>query len=150
MNFIKYFINKKYMDNLTLIGAGSYSDVYLYKTVASTFVIKKIRSEEYINTGLREIEILKKIDHPNICKYKNSVTIDNTLFIHLEYGGVSLFDNKIPYDLFDVKILFKQIIDSVYYLHRNNIAHLDLSPRNILVNDDKIVKIIDFGSATYF
>ena len=45
----------------------------------------------------------------------------------------------------EVKLIFKQLVDGVSYLHKNNIAHRDLKLENILIDDNKNIKVIDFG-----
>lgn len=136
------------MDELTLIGRGTYSDVYLYDDI---YVIKQFKYNNLKHIAYREIEVLKKCNHPNITKYFAHEIIDDILYIKLEYNGKSLYDTIASYDyLSEVKQIFKQIVDAVYYLHTSEIAHLDLSLRNILINENKVIKLIDFGSATYF
>jgi len=49
-----------------------------------------------------------------------------------------------------VKCLFKQILEGLGYLHANFILHRDLKPGNIIINDQGIVKIIDFNSAKIY
>ena len=46
------------------------------------------------------------------------------------------------------KVIFKQIVDGVAYMHDKNIIHRDLKLENVLINNDKVIKIIDFGFST--
>lgn len=46
--------------------------------------------------------------------------------------------------------MIKGICGGLHYLHQNNIAHLDLKPANILVDDNKVPKLTDFGLARCF
>lgn len=45
---------------------------------------------------------------------------------------------------------FKQLLNGVEYLHSQNIAHRDLKPENLLLSEDDVIKISDFGTATVF
>ena len=39
------------------------------------------------------------------------------------------------------------LLNGLYYLHNNNIIHCDIKPQNLMINQNNILKIIDFGSA---
>ena len=45
---------------------------------------------------------------------------------------------------------FKQIISGLAYLHRKGVAHRDIKPENLLLDEDEVIKISDFGMATIF
>lgn len=108
----------------------------------------------------REITLMQRLDHPNIVKFYDSIDTNKTINLVMEHvKGKSLYSylkakRYRRIDERDAKILFKQIVDGVNYLHKQNIAHRDLKPDNILLEDkygsgsfstDLNVKIIDFG-----
>ena len=106
----------------------------------------------------KESEIYSKLNHPNILKMYESIEeeIDiksqNRIFILraivLEYASKGELYNYIkdigPFDEDMARIIFKQILMGVQYLHENGIAHMDLKLNNILINDDYSIKIADF------
>ena len=98
-----------------------------------------------------EISILKKLNHENIMKMYEIIDTPNNLYLILEYiNGISLLqyiknmsDHKINEK--KCKILFYQIVKGINYCQLKNICHRDIKLENILIIDNKKIKIIDFG-----
>ena len=148
---------------------GGMSSIYLAHHITDPdkmYVIKKIiekcsASSFYIEMFHREAEISKKLDHPNIVKTFEVGQNNHDLFIVLEYIPglnlreiISVFKNqnqefKIEFLLY----LLKEISKGLAYLHYDMaklpdcdpIIHRDISPQNIMIDEDGSVKIIDFG-----
>ena len=113
------------------------------------------------NSVFREIQILKKTDHINIVKLheiiegpksvKNLFTKINLIMELVE--GISLLNyikskpNK-RIEENECKEIFSQIIKGIYYCHENNIYHRDIKLENLIIDETKRVKIIDFGFGT--
>ena len=103
----------------------------------------------------REIEILKKVKHPNIVQLYSVIETEKQIFLIMEYiKGQELYQ----YILLKKKLseeeacfYFQQIISGIEYLHKLKIAHRDIKSENILIEQNtKTIKIIDFGlSNTY-
>ena len=109
--------------------------------------ISNLQDKERIN---REIKIMKKINHFNITKLYTIIETKYIIYLVQEYvQGKELNDylyskGKLPE--FEACQFFHQIISGLSYLHHMGIAHRDFKPENILLtNDNKILKIIDFG-----
>jgi serine/threonine protein kinase len=154
-------IDKKYKINLKfLLGRGTFSRVYLgYDQEESRKVaIKQIEHdmipEEHIQRISSEISLVKKLNHPNIVRTYDVITISKKTFIIMEYcGGGDLAqliktekirEEKARYYLY-------QLMKGLEYLRSKNILHRDLKPANLLLSDDKrILKIADFGFAKVF
>ena len=166
INEIDYSPERKYK-LISNIGQGSYGNVYLAYNIFTNekVAIKKIyktydevTEEEIIN----EIEILKKLNHPDIVKILEFYKTEQAYYIVSEYcSGGELFD-KVEKHLSEnqISVIFKQILSGLSYLHSNNIVHRDLKLENILISDKEYVpitqeeyldiKIIDFGNAKHF
>jgi serine/threonine protein kinase len=98
---------------------------------------------------LNEYQMMKMLDdHPNIIKIFSYNRIDKSITMELGKYSLYYYIHSIP--SIESSIESKQIIDNmisaVYYLHQNNIAHLDISPENFVVFED-CVKIIDFSTS---
>ena len=163
---------------LRVIGEGRYGAVYKarnYKT-GECFALKKIfmdYDEDGIpSTTIREIALLKQMEHPNIVKLHETffhsnnsnnsydTDIDNScnsdfpdLYLVLDLLSCDLkkFLDKQQQngDLLNMNILqniFKQILIGIEYCHSHNILHRDLKPQNILINTKTfLIKLTDFG-----
>jgi calcium-dependent protein kinase len=166
LNEINNSPEKKYK-MINSIGQGSFGNVYLAENIYSKekVAIKKLYKTLDITTEseiINEIEILKKLNHPNIVKVLEFYKTDQAYYIVSEYcNGGELF-NKAESHLSErqICVIFKQILSGLYYLHSKNIVHRDLKLENILISDIEYVpltgeeyldiKIIDFGNAKHF
>jgi len=141
-----------------IIGQGSYAIVRLVvdKRSGETFALKsysklKLCDIQRKESVKREIEILQTSNHPNIVKLHRTIDTPTQLHLVMEMGGTlslqSYLKSKAAKKLneSEVKLIFKQLVDGVSYLHKNNIAHRDLKLENILIDDNKNIKVIDFG-----
>ena len=145
------------------IGEGSYGKVYLVKhrqtgierAMKETIIDSQTNIEEIKN----EIEILKKLDHPNIVKIYEFYVNHDRLKVLTEYCRYGeLFDEINKQKKFSenhTATIIHQLLLSIYYCHINNIIHRDLKPENILIdgkdnNGHLIIKVIDFGTAKIF
>lgn len=102
--------------------------------------------------AVEEIKILKKMNHNNILKYVEHFTFRSHMCIITELLGVTLYEsiqanNYKGFSLELVKRFTKDILNGVLYLNSHNIIHCDLKPENIMISNDGILKIIDFGSS---
>ena len=157
----KYKIIKK-------LGEGSYGVVYLVNnTLTNTKVTMKkiIKMKENIIDNLEiknEIEILKKLDHPNIVKIIEYFESNDAYYIITEYceKGELYGYIKHEYSEKQLAVLFYQVFSGLVYLHEHNILHRDIKLENILISEIEKdlktvqyffwIKIIDFGTAKIF
>ena len=149
-----------------ILGRGSFGIVYLvkHKFLNRYFAMKVIRKSPSKNSKeeddlMNEIEILRKLDHPNILKITDFYALKNEYNIITEYCQEGeLFDEikaNAPYNEVMAAWYMSQILSAVCYCHNMNILHRDLKPENILIvkrlkNGFHPIKIIDFGTAKVF
>jgi serine/threonine protein kinase len=98
-----------------------------------------------------EVELLKKLVHPNIVKYIDSIRINDELHIVLEYmenGSLrSLCDKFDGFSESLVAIYVTQVLNGLVFLHSQGVLHRDVKGANILTTKDGSVKLADFGVA---
>ncbi|OHT11129.1 CAMK family protein kinase [Tritrichomonas foetus] len=137
------------------LGSGAAGKVYLAKDKATNeqFAIKEIdiESKDALNHTLKEIENMKKLQHPYIVRYHKSFQENNKLYILMEYidgGDLASFitDRKNRFLTEDVILkIFIQITVALRYIHEHKIVHRDLKPQNIFMTRVGVVKVGDFG-----
>jgi calcium-dependent protein kinase len=96
-----------------------------------------------------------KLDHPNLIKMFEVFEWKQQYVLVMELcEGGDLFHNIKQSRFFSegkAKSIIKQILSAINYMHKQNVCHRDIKPENILVDpESKTLKIIDFGTATYF
>ena len=156
----KYIIGKK-------MGSGTYGTVYEATNIIfkSKVAMKRIIKEDNMNSVLinNEIDILKKMSHPNIVRIYEFYESINCFYLINEYcsqGELYNYINRSTLNEQQLSIIFYQVFSGLCYLHENNVLHRDIKPENILIskkekdlNSDEIyfwIKIIDFGTAKIF
>ena len=143
------------------IGKGTFSRVKLgihiitHKKVAIKVLDKsKIIEKEDLDRIIREMEILSKIDHPNVIKVYEISENEKNYYIIMEYcEGGELFNYIVKKQRLKEKeasIFYYQLINGLEYIHSKGIAHRDLKPENLLLAENKQIKIIDFGLSNFY
>lgn len=98
-----------------------------------------------------EAQILAKLDHANIVDIYDWGKFDSSYYIVMEYiQGISLKDLIERKGLIDPAVAAYyaiQICNALSAAHKNNLIHRDIKPQNILITDDNIIKVTDFGIA---
>ena len=105
----------------------------------------------------REIEVMYKIHHPNVVKLYGHFEDNNYCYFIMEYISKGNIYNLIPHDnkkRLNAKVvatLMKGVISAVYYLHHMKpmIIHRDIKPENVLLGENLVAKLTDFGWSNY-
>ena len=150
------------------LGDGAYGTVYLAvnlmtKAKVAMKKINKVKENEIDDMEIKnEIDILKKLDHPNIVKIIEFYSTPKAYYIITSFCQCGELYNQIKYQYNEnqLAVLFYQVFSGLYYLHSKNIVHRDLKLENILITEiekEKTtgknlfwIKIIDFGTAKIF
>ena len=146
--------SRKSIHLIKKIGTGAFSEVWEGTWNNNTLVaVKKLKiGTASTDTFLKEVELLKQLSHPKIiqlyaiCTKEEPIYIITELMKHgslLEYlrgNGRSL---KLP-KLIDMGA---QVASGMAYLEEKNYIHRDLAARNVLVSENLLCKVADFGSA---
>ena len=145
------------------LGEGTYGVVYkaICEQNNTVVAIKKIRLENedegMPSTAMREIAILRELDHPNIVRlidviYNPAGKQLSLIFEYLEYDMkkfMKTLSNYLPSET--VKSFTKQLLEGIIHCHNRRIIHRDLKPQNLLIDSKRnILKIADFGLARAF
>ncbi|VFQ84077.1 unnamed protein product [Cuscuta campestris] len=149
-------------EKLDKIGQGTYSSVYKARDLTHNKLValKRVRFDnadlESVKFMAREILILRRLDHPNIIKLDGLITSRTScsLYLVFEYmehdlTGLASLPN-VKFSESQVKCYMKQLLSGLSYCHNHGIIHRDIKGSNLLVNDQGILKIADFGLATFF
>ncbi|XP_073737442.1 maternal embryonic leucine zipper kinase isoform X5 [Callorhinus ursinus] len=144
----------KYYELYETIGTGGFAKVKLAcHILTGEMVAIKIMDKNALGSDLprvkTEIEALKNLRHQHICQLYHVLETANKIFMVLEYcPGGELFDYIISQDRLseeETRVVFRQIVSAVAYVHSQGYAHRDLKPENLLFDEYHKVKLIDFG-----
>lgn len=143
------------------IGQGAFATVKkaIERSTGDSYAVKIINRRKALNAGGamvgvdRELQILRKLHHPNIVALKSFYEdMDNYYLVMELVPGGDLMDfvaanGAIGEDA--TQVITKQILEGISYVHKLGILHRDLKPDNILIMQDDpiLVKITDFGLA---
>ncbi|PWN23019.1 Pkinase-domain-containing protein, partial [Microstroma glucosiphilum] len=153
-----------------LLGMGTFGEVSRARHILSgqEVALKKIKiqANESHNgmpiTAIREIKLLKRLSHPNVCPVVDMVyeppseasTGSGTVYMVLPYmehdlnGLIERLDSEDkPFTPAQIKLYAKQLFEGTLYLHQNKILHRDIKAANILISNDGSLRIADFGLA---
>ena len=140
------------------LGEGSFGKVFKAREISTgrILAVKKMsinHSEKKYSNIIKEINLLKHLDHPNIVKYYDYFEEEDYIYLMMEYleGGTlrQYMKEKTNITEDDARIIIKQLLTALSYLHYTcDICHRDVKPENIMFsNKDEItgLKLLDFG-----
>ncbi|KAK4529481.1 hypothetical protein CCYA_CCYA01G0338 [Cyanidiococcus yangmingshanensis] len=142
-----------------VLGRGGYGVVYMARNVRTNEIVA-IKSFHAVDSGhtlctvdpraFKEQRLWKRLRHENIVEYKGSfIGEKGDLNLVIEYvDGWSLAEHLAQFNEFHeplVREITRQVLHGLAYLHTHGVTHRDLKPGNIMVNQNGVVKITDFG-----
>lgn len=111
----------------------------------------KLKDINFRRQVLNEIRIHSKLNHSHILKLEDSFEDEDCVYLLLEYcksGELySLIRDQGKLTEEDTKHICIQIVEGMVYLHSQGIIHRDLKLGNILISENKTIKLADFGLA---
>ena len=155
-------MSKKIADRYQVIsklGEGAYGKVYLaedLKNKNQKVAVKQLKSssvEEGVPiSSLREISLLKELNHINIVKLMDVVHLQNNIVLVFEYVETDLKimlkkNNNKGLEPKLYKSFLYQLLKGIQHIHRMKILHRDIKSENLLISKDNKLKITDFGLA---
>jgi len=142
---------------LSKLGEGGMGVVYkaedtkLKRTVALKFLSHSAGDDKARKRFVQEAQAASSLEHPNICSiHEIDETPDGRMFIVMPcYEGESLAARieRGPVELDDTVDIAIQVASGLSKAHENGIVHRDIKPGNILITNDGVAKIVDFGLA---
>jgi len=138
------------------LGSGGFGTVYLAQ---DTWIDKKVAIKVPHRQGLdfgellREPRLLASVSHPNIVAITTAEKQDSIFFIVMEYVPGETLENIIALqgalDLNRAIDYSCQICNAVDHAHRQGVIHRDLRPANVLVGENDMLKVADFGTSRF-
>ena len=149
------------------VGEGTYGQVdkARNKETGEIVALKRVRMdnerEGFPITAIREIKILKILNHKNIVCLKEIVTSKASEYNHgkgsiymvMEFADhdlCGLTDAGIRFTEAQIKCYMKQLLEGLAYCHKNRILHRDIKGSNLLITNEGQLKLADFGLARPF
>lgn len=163
-------------DKIEQIGEGTYGQVFMAKErrTGEIVALKRIRmdneKEGFPITAIREIKILKKLQHENVVKLKEIVTSPGReydeegkpdgnryngsiymVFEYMDHDLTGLADRPgLRFTIPQIKCYMRQLLNGLYYCHVNQVLHRDIKGSNLLIDNEGNLKLGDFGLARLF
>jgi len=146
------------------VGEGTYGQVYKAKNkeTGEVVALKRVRmdneKEGFPITAIREIKILKVLNHKNIVRLKEIVTSKGSdynqgkgsIYMVMEFCDhdlTGLTDAGQKFTVPQIKCYMKQLLEGLAYCHAQKVLHRDIKGSNLLISNDGQLKLADFGLA---
>lgn len=129
------------------------------KFVALKRILMEQEKEGFPITALREIKMLQKLKHPNITDLIEIVTSKKVaaggkerfsfylVFTFCAHDLAGLLASGPKLKLVHIKTMMRHILEGLYKLHSSQILHRDMKTANVLITQDGVLKLADFGLA---
>ena len=140
------------------LGHGGMGGVYIGFDAASkklvaikTLFSEFSKDEAYVRRFQREAEVYRRLDHPNIVGFVDAGFESGVYFIAMEHIKGKPLDSILQ-DVGRLAVeqavkIMGHLLDAIGHAHDQDIVHRDLKPQNIMISEDGVVKVLDFGIA---
>ncbi|XVF82002.1 hypothetical protein PTKIN_Ptkin16aG0007900 [Pterospermum kingtungense] len=138
-----------------LLGQGNFGKVYYARNIESSqsVAIKVIDKEKVLKVGMidqtkREISVMSMVKHPNTLELYEVMASKSKIYFAMEYAkGGELFNKVSKGKLSEsmARKYFQQLISAVDFCHSRGVYHRDLKPENLLLDENGVLKVSDFG-----
>ncbi|KAG6470866.1 hypothetical protein ZIOFF_071946 [Zingiber officinale] len=148
-------------EKLEKVGQGTYSSVFRARDLdtGKMVALKKVRFDNFepesVRFMAREIKILRTLDHPNIMKLEGLIAsrLSCSLYLVFEYMEHDLAGLSTSPDIVlsesQVKCYMYQLLSALEHCHSHGVIHRDIKGANLLVDNNGILKMADFGLANF-
>lgn len=151
----KYIAHYKLQE---LLGEGGMGKVFkAYDTMDKKTVAVKVLNQDIeqsvdgIRRFIKEAEVGRKLNHPNIVKIFDAGRIEKVRYLTMEFvEGITLKNHireKNKLESAEAIFITKQILEGLKIIHQNDIIHRDIKSDNIMIQQNGYLKIMDFGLA---
>ena len=113
--------------------------------------MNKAKLKDHLEAIQEEVDILTKLDHPNIVKYYETYIDERYIYLVMEYiGGGELFqkiaeqENQV-FSEKDAAFYMQKLLSACNHMHSQGVVHRDIKPENIMLSKEGEIKLIDFG-----
>ncbi|XP_075068647.1 cyclin-dependent kinase 13 [Mixophyes fleayi] len=157
-------------DIIGIIGEGTYGQVYKArdKDTGEMVALKKVRldneKEGFPITAIREIKILRQLNHQSIINMKEIVTDKEDavdfkkdkgafylVFEYMDHDLMGLLESGlVHFNELHIRSFMRQLMEGLDYCHKKNFLHRDIKCSNILLNNRGQIKLADFGLARLY
>ncbi|KAI8065939.1 kinase-like domain-containing protein [Gongronella butleri] len=146
---------------LSKIGEGTYGEVFrgIHRRTKEKVALKRIQLNHLqggiSTTALREIALLKEINHKHVIRLRDIIYREQNLYIVFDFSDVDLrrYIDHVGRDGLTykhIKGFTHQILSGLHYCHAHRILHRDLKPQNLLIDRNGNLTIADFGLSRAF
>jgi HEAT repeat protein/tRNA A-37 threonylcarbamoyl transferase component Bud32 len=140
------------------VGKGAFGSVYLMEDlmVQEELILKFLNpqlasDETIIKRFVYELRFARKITHPNVIRIYDMLSFGRSMSISMEYFPSHTLSGEMPsrapMAVEQAVRIIRDVCTGMSSAHRASVVHRDLKPSNILINDEGVVKIVDFGVA---